>query len=179
MVIFCFESSLEWVDSKFVEVFHSHIELNFHKSSWSNPCHISTLVFRQKFGWRDVLSRRTLEHTEERGKSRTCKWAEYMNVAGMRAWLGRNVCHSIAADDISAPEVTLRECENNLRPARDTVGSERNFKGKVPDHASVCLLALVGMLRYTTLITLYSNVELDILLLCLCVDLPRLLSIHS
>ena len=100
-----------------------------------------------------------------------------MNVSSVCAWLGRDVRHSIATDDVSAPEVTLCESKNNLGPARDAEGSECDFEREVPDHTSVCLLALVSMLRYSTMIPLYSNVELDKMLLC--GDLPRLLPILS
>ena len=100
-----------------------------------------------------------------------------MNIAGVWAWLCWYVCHSISANDVSAPEVTLCECQNNLWPSRDTVRPICDFKREIPNHTSVGLLTLVGVLRYSTLVSLYSNFELNNIFSS--VDLPRLVTILS
>jgi len=65
--------------------------------------------------------------------------------------------HSIAADNISTPEVTPGECELNLGPATDIERSIADLEGVVPDYAAVRLLTFVGMLTDSTFVTLRNK----------------------
>ena len=65
--------------------------------------------------------------------------------------------HSIAADNISTPEVTSGECELNLGPATDIERSIADLEGVVPDYAAVRLLTFVGMLTDSTFVTLHRK----------------------
>lgn len=83
-----------------------------------------------------------------------------MNIAGLRAWLGRQVSDSIAADDVATQVVTLGEGEFDLGPARDIVAPVAHFEGEVPNHAPIRLLALVRMLTNSTLVALYHSKQI-------------------
>ena len=86
-----------------------------------------------------------------------------MNVASMRTRLCRQMGHTIAADNISTPVVTLRECQLDLWPTRDIVGSKANFKWEVPYDSSICLLALICMLADAAFVTLENKQMISIL----------------
>lgn len=77
-----------------------------------------------------------------------------MNVASVRSWLSWQMCHTVAADNISTPEVTLCKSQFYLWPSRDVVRTVAYFEWEVPDNSSIGLLTLIGMLAYSTFITL-------------------------
>jgi len=77
-----------------------------------------------------------------------------MNVAGVRSWLGGQMSHTIAADDISTPEVTLCKSQFYLWPSWNIVWTETYLEWEVPNNPSIGLLTLVGMLAYSAFITL-------------------------
>ena len=71
--------------------------------------------------------------------------------------------HTIAADNISTPVVTLCECQLDLWPTGDIVGSKANFKWEVPYDSSICLLALICMLADAAFVTLENKQIISIL----------------
>ena len=76
----------------------------------------------------------------------------------MRARLGWNMSHTIAADNISSEPVSTKEPQDHLGPAGDVVSSKCALKGEVPDNASISLLSLVGMLTNSSVVTLYGAI---------------------
>ena len=80
-----------------------------------------------------------------------------MDVSRVCAWLCGNVAHSVATVNVSSHPVTRRESKSQLWPARHACRPVDGFEWVVPYDSSVCLLALVGVLRDTLQVTLYSN----------------------
>lgn len=79
-----------------------------------------------------------------------------MHIARVRAWLCWHISDSVAANDVSAEEVSTRESENELGPPRDVHSSVCEFKWEVPNDSSICLRRLVGMLTGSRLVSLHS-----------------------
>ena len=77
-----------------------------------------------------------------------------MDVARVATRLGWQVRDAVAADDISTQVVPLCKRQFYLRPARNIVGSEADFKWEVPNDPSIRLLTFVRMLAHTTFVTL-------------------------
>jgi len=76
-----------------------------------------------------------------------------MHIARVRAWLCWHISDSVAANDVSAEEVSTRESENELGPPRDVHSSVCEFKWEVPNDSSICLGCLVGMLTGSRLVS--------------------------
>ena len=82
-----------------------------------------------------------------------------MDVASVRAGLRGHVRHAVAADHIAPQVVSLRERELQLGPAGHIVASPSDLEWEVPDHASVGLLGLVGVLAHATFVALSEKMN--------------------
>ena len=76
-----------------------------------------------------------------------------MNVPSMTAWLRRYMRDTVATDAISTQVVSLCEGELDLWPSRYIIGSVADFKGEVPHHSSISLLAFVCVLAHSTFVS--------------------------
>jgi len=76
-----------------------------------------------------------------------------MDVSRVCAWLCGNVAHSVATVNVSSDPVTRRESKSQLWPPRHACRPVDGFEWVVPYDSSVCLLALVGVLRDTLQVT--------------------------
>ena len=80
-----------------------------------------------------------------------------MNVAGVGAGLGGDVCDAVAADYVAAEEVARGEAKDYLRPAVHVETSKSKLKWEVPNNSTISLWRFIRMLTHTLLIPLQKN----------------------
>jgi len=98
----CFERK----NSELLHILHSDIKLDLNCACADNSGDFTSFVFVKKFSRGNILSWLASQHTQEVREVRAANWCENMDIARVAAWLGWDICHAIATNNISAQKVS-------------------------------------------------------------------------